>query len=117
MDGHFSCFYSLWPIIQGLIVAMQGVFVILPFLVFIVLYVPLLYICHHQYCLLQVEGDSSEDELHVPFLGVSIAHPGETIPSLQKCQYLFNPIAHTADQPVRKTLDEGKRFASLPPCA
>ncbi len=24
MDGHFSCFYSLWPIIQGLIVAMQG---------------------------------------------------------------------------------------------
>ncbi len=35
--------------------------------------------CHHQYCLLQVEGDSSEDELHVP-LESGIAHPGETIP-------------------------------------
>ncbi len=75
------------------------------------LYVPLL-CCHHQYCLLQVEGDSSEDELHVPFLESGIAHPGETIPSLQGTNTLFNPIAHTADQPVRKTLDEGKRFAS-----
>ncbi len=43
-----------------------------------------------------------------------IAHPGETIPSLQGTNTLFNPRATlpTADQPVRKTLDEGKRLAS-----
>ncbi len=43
-------------------------------------------------------------ELHVPFLESGIAHPGETIPRFQGTNTLFNPIAHTADQPVRKTL-------------
>ncbi len=52
-------------------------------------------------------SDSSEDELMFPFLSRYSAsgkpYPRRIIP--------FNPIAHTC-QPVRKTLDEGKRFIS-----
>ncbi len=65
MDGHFSCFYSYGRLFR-LIVAMQGLrYLLFWYLSFFVCPSPML---HHQYCLLQVEGDSSEDELHVPFL-------------------------------------------------
>ena len=68
---------------------------------------------HHQYRLLQVEGDDREDELHISFLESSIAHTGETIPSFEGSHFLFHPIVHTADESVYKALDANEGF---PPC-
>ncbi len=87
-------FYSLWPIIQGLIVSCK-VFVICSFLVFIVLCMSLSYVAIIGTAFFQVEGDSSEDELHVPFLESGIAHPGEAIPSLPGAQYPVQPDKRT----------------------
>lgn len=60
---------------------------------------------HHQYRLLQVEGDGREDKLHISFLESGIAHTGETIPSFEGSHSLFNPVSHVDDEPVYEMLD------------